>query len=147
MSELVKKFRLKPGMRGLVLNAPDGFMAEFAPLPDGTTLSENAEGQEQAYEFVLAFAGTIAELNQYAPTAMAAVKRDALLWFAYPKGSSGRKTDINRDRGWEVVLNAKYDGVHQIALDETWSALRFRPAELIKRTSMARASRLETADK
>lgn len=52
---------------------------------------------------------------------------DALLWSCYPKGGSGVETDLNRDRGWAPVEAAGLRPVSQIALDATWSALRFRP--------------------
>ena len=58
---------------------------------------------------------------------------DALLWFAYPKGSSKRYTcDFNRDTGWTVLGEAGYEPVRQVAIDEDWSALRFRRVEYIK---------------
>jgi hypothetical protein len=51
----------------------------------------------------------------------------------YPKGTSKRYTcDFNRDSGWEVIRNAGFDSVRQIAIDEDWSALRFRRVEYIK---------------
>jgi len=54
-----------------------------------------------------------------------------LLWIAYPKQSSGIKTDVNRDILWQLSLQTGLRPVTQIAIDETWSALRFRPAERV----------------
>jgi hypothetical protein len=34
---------------------------------------------------------------------------------------------LNRDTGWQIVTAAGYRGVFQIAVDETWSAVRFWP--------------------
>jgi hypothetical protein len=51
----------------------------------------------------------------------------------YPKGTSKCYTcDFNRDSGWDVIRNAGFDSVRQIAIDEDWSALRFRRVEYIK---------------
>lgn len=36
-------------------------------------------------------------------------------------------TDIHRDADWDVVAADQWAGVTQIAIDDTWSALRFRP--------------------
>ena len=59
---------------------------------------------------------------------------DAVVWFAYPKGTSKRYTcDFNRDTGWQVLGAAGFEAVRQVAIDEDWSALRFRRAEFIKR--------------
>jgi hypothetical protein len=58
---------------------------------------------------------------------------DALLWFAYPKGTSKRyHCEFNRDTGWQVIRDAGFDSVRQVAIDEDWSALRFRRVEFIK---------------
>jgi hypothetical protein len=57
---------------------------------------------------------------------------DALLWFAYPKGTSTKyKCDFNRDSGWDILRQSGFDTVRQVAIDEDWSALRFRRIELI----------------
>lgn len=74
-------------------------------------------------------ASSKAELAQHRAIALQALKPGGLLWFAYPKKSSGLKTDITRDVGWDAVTQAGLKGVAQVAIDETWSALRFRPVE------------------
>jgi len=39
-------------------------------------------------------------------------------------------TDLNRDVLWKHLLEKhRVQGVRQIALDEVWSAMRFRPAK------------------
>ena len=49
------------------------------------------------------------------------------------KGSSKRYTcDFNRDTGWHVLGEAGFEPVRQVAIDEDWSALRFRRVEFIK---------------
>jgi hypothetical protein len=60
-------------------------------------------------------------------------KGDAVVWFAYPKGSSKKyKSQINRDNGWAVMGKAGFEPVRMVAIDEDWSALRFRRVEFIK---------------
>ena len=67
---------------------------------------------------------------------MAGSPGDAVLWFAYPKGTSKRYTcDFNRDTGWQVIRGAGFDSVRQIAIDEDWSALRFRRLQYVKTAS------------
>jgi hypothetical protein len=56
-----------------------------------------------------------------------------VVWFAYPKGTSKRyRCEFNRDTGWAAVGAAGFEGVRQVAIDEDWSALRFRRPEFIK---------------
>jgi hypothetical protein len=70
---------------------------------------------------------------------------DAVLWFAYPKKSSKRyKSDISRDEGWAPLGELGFEGVRQVAIDEDWSALRFRQAGYIK--TMARNQRLAMSE-
>ncbi|MFB7711822.1 hypothetical protein [Streptomyces sp. NPDC056105] len=44
-------------------------------------------------------------------------------WVVYPKGN---KADINRDSLWRILAEYGMRPIAQIAVDETWSALRFR---------------------
>jgi hypothetical protein len=46
-----------------------------------------------------------------------------LLWIAYPKGN---KADINRDTVWPMVGEYGMRPCGQVAVDQKWSALRFR---------------------
>jgi predicted transport protein len=62
------------------------------------------------------------------PAALQAAKPDGLLCFSYPKKTSGLETDLTRDQGWQVISEASYRPVRQVAIDDTWSAVRFRPA-------------------
>jgi len=61
-----------------------------------------------------------------------AVEFDALLWICYPKGTSGVKTDVNRDILWKHLAGRGIRPVTMLAIDETWSAMRMRPVELVK---------------
>ena len=131
-SVLLKKLQMKPGLRALFLNAPQGYVESLGPLPDGVAL---VDGPPSTLDFVQLFVRDRAELAGHASTALAAIKPDGVLWIAYPKQSSKVKTDLTRDRGWEPVTAAGLRPVTQIAIDETWSALRWRPVELVKSTT------------
>ncbi|MFC5649655.1 hypothetical protein ACFPYJ_11085 [Paenibacillus solisilvae] len=61
------------------------------------------------------------------------MNEDALFWITYPKQSSKVKTDINRDRLWAMVQDKSgYRPVSNVAIDEKWSALRFRHQDKVK---------------
>ena len=72
-----------------------------------------------------------ANIDAHATTAMQALKPGGLLWFAYPKKSSKVKTDISRDIIWEGLMSIGIHPVTLISIDDTWSALRFRPSTLV----------------
>ena len=87
----------------------------------------------KALAFALSFVTQRAELHRLSRKLSAKAAGDAILWFAYPKGTSKKYScDFNRDDGWEVLRQAGFDSVRQVAIDDDWSALRFRRVEFIK---------------
>ncbi|MCA9875143.1 MAG: hypothetical protein KC441_15845 [Anaerolineales bacterium] len=118
-TNLAQKLQIKAGNHILLLNAP----ADFS-LPD-CTVSRAAGG---LFDGVLLFVADSGELAQWWATAVASVPTDGLLWIAYPKISSGVTTDLTRDAGWQLATAAGYRPIRQIAIDDVWSALRFRPS-------------------
>jgi hypothetical protein len=129
---LTQKLGIKPGYKLLVLNAPEGIMDALHPLPEGATLETTAG---EGFDAVLAFVHHKADIDAFASMAAKSAKYDGLLWFAYPKQSSKVKTDIHRDVGWDAVNGLGFAGVAQVAVNETWAATRFRPADAVKRKS------------
>ena len=82
---------------------------------------------------MLAFVLTEGEVKKYFFEMQALATEDQQIWMAYPKGTSKRyKTQINRDSGWKYLGQFNYEGVRQIAINEHWSALRFRNTQFIK---------------
>jgi hypothetical protein len=118
----------------VLFNTPDSFEAELKPLK-GIKITRNPR-KPKAIKFGLAFATTQTQLDQVSKVMASASEGDAVLWFAYPKGTSKRFTcDFNRDNGWSVIRDAGFDSVRQVAIDEDWSALRFRRLEYVKSSS------------
>jgi hypothetical protein len=130
LSPIAKKLLVKPGMRLALVNPPDGYAPLLDPLPDGALLVDAAAGAE--LDFVQVFARSAEELDRHFEQARAAVKPDGLLWVCYPKGSSRVKTDLNRDILWKKIGEATdLDGVSLVSIDDTWSAMRFRPRDRV----------------
>ena len=114
---LTGKLKIKTTDEGLVLNAPSGFDQKPYDITPKAKVS---------YGFVLLFTKDKAALDKLLPKALKALKEDGLFWVAYPKKSSAIKTDITRDDGWDALQAAGYEAVSLVAIDDTWSALRFR---------------------
>jgi len=132
MADNWKKLMLHKATRALALNVPGGdYEKLLGGLPEGVIVESGQTGENGSYDFVHLFVTSVAELGEKGPFALAAIKHDGLLWFSYPKKTSKIKTDINRDAGWKTIREAGYEAVTQAAIDETWSALRFRPASAI----------------
>jgi SAM-dependent methyltransferase len=133
MNTLLKKLRLLPGYHALVLNPPAGYIEHLGELPNGLTLSQQPE--EGAFDFVHLFVRNSAEFDALGPTAREAVKYDGILWISYPKRSAKIETDLSRDSMWELLTDFGMRPVAQVSVDDTWSAVRFRPSELVNTKS------------
>ncbi len=130
MATLFEKLQLKGHQQILVLNAPQSFEIELSRLPI-LHIHRSLEAVPEI-GFSLAFVTKQAEVDTLAAKIVARAKGDAAVWFAYPKGSSKKlKCDFNRDTGWAVLQQAGFDTVRSIAIDEDWTALRFRRKEFI----------------
>jgi hypothetical protein len=128
-TSLTRKLGIKPDYRLLILNAPEGYLETSGTLPEGAEIKTSAEG---SFDLVQIFLYNKADVEKLAPTGIQAVKPGGLLWFTYPKKTAKIKSDITRDTGWESVRAVGWRPVTQIAIDETWSALRFRPESEVK---------------
>ena len=124
------KLNLKDQSEIVVLNAPASFESELKSLK-GVTVRRDAKGGD--IDFSLAFVITQKEVDSIGPQLAKKAKGDAVVWFAYPKGSSKKyKSELNRDKSWAVMGKAGFEPVRMVAIDEDWSAVRFRRVEFIK---------------
>lgn len=131
MTPLFKKLNLKDQQSIVVLNAPASFETELRAL-EGVAVRRRIDNGS-TFDFGIAFATTQKQLDAASAALAAAAQGDAVVWIAYPKGTSKRYAcEFNRDRGWDVLGQAGFEGVRQVAIDEDWSALRFRRVEYIK---------------
>ncbi len=118
---VVQKLLLKPGVRALVLNAPPGYLEQLPP--DVTIEQQLGQG---GYDFIQIFATRRDALLTLGPKLRQALKPGGLLWVSYPKGKA-LLTDLNRDIVRTTLDGVGLEVVTQVAIDETWSALRAKP--------------------
>ena len=138
MPSTFEKLNFKNQKQIVVLNAPGGFEHELTALRHVEIL-RNLEGVDEI-EFLLAFVSTQREVDTTATAIARKTKGDAVAWFAYPKGTSKKyRSEISRDNGWQLLGQLGFEGVRGVAIDDDWSAIRFRRAEFIK--TMARSEK------
>ena len=131
MSPIFTKLNLKDQTEIVVANAPASFEPEIASLRGVTVRRAMTDAKQVA--FSLAFATTQKEVDTLAKSIASKAVGDAIVWIAYPKGTSKKYTcEFNRDTGWAAFGDAGFEPVRMVAIDEDWSALRFRRAEFIK---------------
>jgi hypothetical protein len=123
MRDIIRKFKFKDN--GVVLNAPTEIEKEFIKLGFKNKLDKLKSTN------TLVFVNDKKEYLDFLKKGLKNIEPDSVLWFAYPKGTSKIKTDINRDTiritGEEYGITT----VTAISIDDTWSALRFRPIDKV----------------
>jgi hypothetical protein len=140
MSSVFEKLNLKEHSEIVVVSAPPSFETELTALKGVTVLRDLK--MAKAVHFALVFATQQKEVDGISKVLADKAQGDALLWFAYPKGTSKNyKCDFNRDTGWNVIRSVGFDTVRAVAIDEDWSALRFRRVEFIKPSVKESASK------
>jgi len=130
VNPIAKKLGIKTGMRAVVISAPSGYLESLSPLPEGVAVADVAGGQHQ---FIQLFAKRKAEITKAAPALLKRAAPGALFWITYPKKTSGVESDLSREAVWGAMTGTGWRPVSQIAIDEVWSALRFRPAEDVRK--------------
>jgi Bacteriocin-protection, YdeI or OmpD-Associated len=130
MTPLFKKLNFKAPGELWIINAPASFDAEIKAMSENYTVYHEFS---EPLSFALTFATKQAEVDAIAHEFAQKTKGDTILWISYPKGSSKKYTcDFNRDTGWGVLGELGFEPVRQVAIDEDWSALRFRRVDYIK---------------
>jgi hypothetical protein len=131
MPTTFEKLNLKDQREILVLDAPASFEPELKSLK-GVTIHRKL-GSVSESEFSLVFVTRKAEVDLLSGPIAKVAQGDAIVWFAYPKGTSKKyKCDFNRDNGWDKLRALGWETVRAVAIDEDWSALRFRKSEYVK---------------
>jgi hypothetical protein len=132
MNTVFKKLNYKQQAEIVILHAPSSFQKTINEMePFTKVLTTIPPGKP--IDFALVFATTQQQVNGAAIQLTPLLSPDAVLWFAYPKGTSKKYTcEFSRDTAWQVLGDLGFEGVRQIAIDEDWTALRFRQAKFIK---------------
>lgn len=107
------KLQIKPGRTVAVLDAPHDLVLEatFADV--------------DVADAVVVFVKARRELETHAPLLRGVAGRGGLAWVAYPKARQ-LGTDLNRDTIHAWSEGERLTTVRQIAIDETWSAMRLK---------------------
>lgn len=88
-------------------------------LPDGARWVDAIEDATVA----IVFADDAAALRATVARDVVRLGLAPVPWVAYPKGN---RTDLNRDSLWPILAAQGLRPITQVAIDDVWSALRFR---------------------
>jgi hypothetical protein len=126
---LASRLQFKEHKALVLVNAPtEAKVALKGALPGVTVGGTNVK----TCDAVMAFLPSMKDVLALAPPLLFDVNENALVWLAYPKGSTAAGHDVNRDTLSRALEPTGWTPVRQVALDDTWSALRFRPADKVR---------------
>ena len=141
-----QKLNLKDQKQIVVLNAPASFEPELKTLR-GVAIQRDLKNAGDI-EFSLAFVIKQKDVDTLGNAIAKKAQGDAVVWFAYPKGSSKTyKSEIHRDSGWKILGDGGFEPVRMVAIDEDWSAVRFRRAGFIKALTRGQEHRMSAQGK
>ncbi len=141
LGELAKKLQIKSGMDVLVINAPEGYVDRLrADYSEGEVHAlDERPGGKGHFDCVHLFVRDSGELESFYNTAHAAMRPDTIFWISYPKMSSAIKSDLNRDTLHVRIISDGWQGVRQVSLDDTWSALRYKRPDVATHSDLVAA--------
>ncbi len=117
---LVAKLGLKPGARMQLISAPPDFGDVIGQMPDG--LKPVNRG---TLDFAMLFVRARSELKKRFPALRDRLESNGALWVAWPKKTSGVRTDLSEGIVRSIGLEAGLVDVKVCAVDNTWSGLKF----------------------
>jgi hypothetical protein len=135
MQNLLEKLNYRGQKRISIINALDSFINAVSSELKDVIIDEKIDPR-YPYGFIIIFVKSVSEIESITPMTIHNLMADGVLWFCYPKKTSKKYTsDIDRDHGWQVLNDSGLYGIRLVAIDEDWSALRFRNKKYIKSSS------------
>jgi hypothetical protein len=132
MKKLTEKLNYKGQDRIAVINAEESFHSLLSGELGDVKIDTEIDPRFP-YDFIIIFIKSIIDIEHFTPIALHNLLADGVLWYCYPKKTSKKyKTDIDRDHGWETLADFGFHGIRMVAIDEDWSAMRFRNIKYIK---------------
>jgi len=113
---LLKKLGIKDGHRVLLCKAPADLPEELSGYR-GSKLSKDLD-------VTVLFATSLAGFQSDFARAAKSIKPDGMIWAAWPKKSSGVRTDLTENVVREHILKTAFVDVKVCAITETWSGLK-----------------------
>lgn len=118
---LSQKLGIKEGKTVGILNMPNYYDLELGELPAGVEVHRT----ELPADIFIIFADRSDEAERGFQRAITYLPPDGAIWVLWPKKSSGVETDLTEQTLRDLFLPTGMVDNKVIAVDDTWSALRF----------------------
>lgn len=117
MTDLPTKLRITEACSVRLMRIPDRHVPLLGPI----------DRTDDVADVVLLYSRSREQLDRDAAAAIAATAGGGVLWICYPKRSAGTPSDLSRDVVRDAMAAHGRRAVSQVSIDDTWSALRFKP--------------------
>lgn len=128
---LLEKLQLKDERNLLIQGLPSTVEKQFVKISFAKNVTPLLKVRK--IDFALVFAISHKQLKDILRDVVPALHENAKLWVAYPKVSSKIVSDLTRDCHWECISQLGFEGIRLIAVDNIWSAMRFKKIETVRR--------------
>ncbi len=128
-----EKLQLKDEKNLLIQGIPSSIEKQFAKMTYAKNVTPLLKSKK--VDFALVFALSQHQLNNVLKEVFPALSAETKLWIAYPKTASKIVSDLNRDCSWDVLTKNGYESVRQVAIDNVWTAIRFKTLDTIPNRS------------
>ena len=118
---LLKKLYFKPGFKVVLGTLPEqgeSVLGDISSISLESAASENFEG-------LVLFVKNSEELGDALNSWAAKIKTDMIVWIAYPKKSSGIRTDLKMEK-WPELEKYGLSPCGSAAIDDTWTGMRIK---------------------
>ncbi len=121
---LLETLQLKDEKNLLIQGLPSSIEKQFIKLSFSKNLTPLLKSRK--IDFAMVFAINQKQLICILADVVPYLREDAKLWIAYPKLTSKIASDLSREASWDFLSDYGLDGVRAAALDNVWTALRFK---------------------
>jgi hypothetical protein len=129
---LLEKLQLNDEKNLLLQGLPLSIEKQFLKLSFSKNVTPLLKSKK--IDFALIFAFSQKQLKEILKEVIPALHQETKFWIAYPKASSKIASDLCRDASWDFIEAHGFETVRMIAVDNLWSAIRFKkPEETAKR--------------
>lgn len=123
-NSLFEKLDLKEEKNLLIQGLPSSIEKQFAKLSYAKNVTPLLKSRK--IDFALIFAINYNQLCSILKEVFTALDAKSKLWVAYPKVTSKIASDLNRDCSWQLLSDAEFEAIDQVALDHVWTAMLFK---------------------
>jgi hypothetical protein len=121
---LLEKLQLEDEKNLLIQGLPSSIEKQFIKLSFSKNLTPLLKSRK--IDFALVFAVSHRQLHDILIEVIPSLRPNAKLWVAYPKLTSKIASDLSREASWACIDQFGFEGGRAIALDNVWSATRFK---------------------